>query len=101
MSTSIYWKGVLGDDDHIRIINAVWDNQTVPFAPKSAYAISGIVLVHDTITKEYKAYWGTFGIPSPWYGDKLKYARHIAQYGSKVPVGVCNALFSVPGEGNE
>ena len=99
--SSIYYKGVQGDDDHIRIIQATWNNQNVPYDFPSAHAISGIVLVHDTITKEYKAYWGTFAIPNAFYGDELSHARHIAQYGSKVPAGVCNALFYIPGEGNE
>ena len=98
MSTSIYNQGVLNDSDHIRIVNAIWSYQNRAH-PKSLEmnvvesATSGIVLVHDTITDEYTAYWGTFACYSPSASDILSDARHIAQWGNRLPPVMRDACF--------
>lgn len=96
--TDIYNKGVMNDDDHIRIINAVWNSQgkahtfVHPRTIDPVYAVSGFVLVFDSITNEYKCYWGTFAADRV-RSEALQDARHIAMWGNKVSDSVRDVFF--------
>lgn len=93
---SIYNKGVMNDEDHIRIIDAVWNTQgqrhPSHLGNDSLYAVSGFVLVFDNITKEDKCYWGSFAADRS-HTDILEDARHIAKWGYKVSDAVRDAFF--------
>lgn len=93
---SIYNYGVINEEDHIRLISAHWNYQGRSH-PKSLEmgvldsSLSGIVLVHDLITEEYKAYWGTFAVHCGSSVSPLEAARHIAQWGNRVPDSIRDA----------
>lgn len=92
-------KGVLGDDDHIRLIDAIWSAQGKAHPLQSSCgtgvsALSGIVLVFDRITSEYKAYWGSFCLPTNCFDrDVLEDARFVAMFGNRMPESTIQALF--------
>lgn len=97
----IYGQPVYSDSPHIRLVNAVWNSGTHPLqrqitAGNWGSAICGIVLVYDTITREYKALWGTISHYNPT-GDEsdhiLEHARHIAAWGQGFPLSAAQVLF--------
>ena len=98
---NIYGQPIHSDAPHVRLVNAVWNTGTRPLPSQQAMgewdsAVSGIVLAYDTITSEYKVYWGTFSHHDPSRGpveEILEHAQHIATWGYKFPMAAARALF--------
>lgn len=68
------------DLPHIKFVRAEWAT--------AGSKCAGVVLIFDTITNEYKAYWG--GV----YGeDEWTDICHLAKYGSKAPSSRINMWF--------
>lgn len=97
----IYGQPIHSHAPHVRLVNAVWNSGTRPLPSQVNMgvwdsAISGIVLAYDTITKEYRVYWGTFSHHNPGaegLDSILEHAQHIATWGYKFPMSAAQALF--------
>lgn len=98
---SIYGHPTHSDAPHVRLVGAVWNTGTRPLQSQGVpatwdHAVSGIVLAYDTITSEYKAYWGSFSHHNASSGpvsEILEHAQHIATWGYKFPLEAARVLF--------
>lgn len=71
--------------DRVTIADAVWS------ASPDGRCISGIVLVHDSFNKQYRAYWGTKSEVTTEEDD----ATYIARYGNRFNEIAMRALFPI------